>query len=45
MGVPGLTVEIQGKKYIQSPGWAMIANAFGFVLSGGDVRKDGDIGV
>jgi len=44
-GLSGLSVEIQGKKYIQSPGWAMIANAFGFVLSGGVVRKDGDVRV
>jgi len=43
VGVPGLTVEIQGKKYIQSPSWAMIANAFGFVVSGSDVRKDEDV--
>lgn len=41
-GVLGQTIEIQGKKYIQSPGWAMMANAFGFVVSGGEVRKEGD---
>lgn len=41
-GVLGQTIEIQGKKYIQSPGWAMIANAFGFVVSGGEVRKEGE---
>ena len=41
-GVLGQTIEIQGKKYIQSPGWAMIANAFGFVVSGGDVRREGE---
>jgi len=41
-GVLGQTIEIQGKKYIQSPGWAMMANAFGFVVSGGEVRKEGE---
>lgn len=41
-GVLGQTIEIQGKKYIQSAGWAMMANAFGFVVSGGEVRKEGD---
>lgn len=45
MGVLRQPIEIQGKKCFQSPGWAMIANVFGFVVSGGDVRKDGDIGV
>ena len=41
-GVLGQTIEIQGKKYIQSPGWAMMANAFGFVVSGGEVKKEGE---
>ena len=41
-GVLGQTIEIQGKKYIQSPGWAMMANAFGFVVSGGEVRREGE---
>ena len=41
-GVLGQTIDIQGKRYIQSPGWAMMANAFGFVVSGGEVRREGE---
>lgn len=36
------TIEVCGQRYIKNPGWLIMAGAAGFVVSGGEVKRDGE---
>lgn len=36
------TIEVCGQRYIKNPGWLIMAGAAGFVVSGGDVKREGE---
>lgn len=36
------TIEVCGQRYIKNPGWCIMAGAAGFVVSGGEVKKEGE---
>jgi len=36
------TIEVMGHRYIKNPGWLIMAGAAGYVVSGGEVKREGD---
>ena len=36
------TIEVCGQRYIKNPGWLIMAGAAGFVVSGGEVKREGE---
>lgn len=36
------TIEVCGQRYIKNPGWLIMAGAAGYVVSGGEVKREGE---
>ena len=36
------TIEVMGQRYIKNPGWLIMAGAAGYVVSGGEVKREGE---
>jgi len=36
------TIEVHGQRYIKNPGWLIMAGAAGYVVSGGEVKREGE---